>query len=99
MLRKRKAPRQHENGSEGHFHESPKDLFHQEYFSVLDLIISYVRDCFHQRGYEVYKQLEDLLLKAIHGEQYQSEFDFVTKFYGDNFNPSLLPVHFNLFNA
>ena len=97
--RKRKAPRQFESVCEGHFHESSKDLFHQEYFSVLDLIISYVRDCFHQCGYGVYKQLEDLLLKAIRGEQYQSEFGFVIKFYGYDFNSSLLPVYFDLFNA
>lgn len=99
LPRKRKAPRRYESGSEGHFHESLNDLFCQEYFSILDFIIGYVRDHFHQRGYGVYKQLEDLLLKAIRGEQYQSKFDFVIKFYGDDFNPSLLPVHFDLFNA
>ena len=66
---------------------------------MLDLIISYVKDRFHQRGYGVYKQLEDLLFKAIGGEQYQSEFDFVIKFYGVDFNSSLSPVHFDLFNA
>ena len=66
---------------------------------MLDLIISYVRDHYHQHDYGVYKQFEDLLLKAIHGEQYQSKFDFVINFYSDDFNFFLLSVHFDLFNA
>ena len=43
----------------------------------LTLSLVSVRDCFYQCGYGVYKQLEDLLLKVIHGEQYQTQQDQV----------------------
>ena len=58
-----------------------------------------IRDRFHQHGYGIYRQLEDLLLKSIRGEECQNELDFVIRFYGDDFNPSLLQVHFDLFNT
>ena len=99
LPRKRKAPRQYESGSEGHFHKSQKIYFVKSIFLCLTSSLGMSRTVFTKYGYGVYTQLEDLLLKAIHGEQYQSKFDFVTKFYGDDFNPFLLPLHFDLFNA
>ena len=59
-LPRRKAPRRHETGSEGHVHASPKELYRMEYISVLDLVVNYLKDRFHQPGYGVYQQFEEL---------------------------------------
>ena len=55
--RRRKAPKRYETGSEGFFHETPKELYRKEYFSVLDLVINYIKDRFQQPGYGVCKHL------------------------------------------
>ena len=79
--RRRKAPKRYVTGSEGFFHESLKELYRKEYFSVLDLVINYINNHFQQPGYGVYKHLQELLLKAACGKDYVSELQFVTTFY------------------
>jgi len=90
-----------ETGSEAFFHETPKELYHKEYFSVLDLVINYIKDRFQQPGYGEYKHLQELLLKAACGdsEDYASELQFVTTFYGDDMNSSVLQVQLELCNT
>ena len=44
----------------------------------------------------MYRQLQDLLLKAARCEDFQAEFDFIIKFYGDDFNSSLLKAHLHV---
>ena len=56
----------------------------KEYFSVLDLVINYIKDPFQQPGYKVYKHLQELLLKTACGKDYVSELQFVTTFYGED---------------
>ena len=48
--RRRKAPKRYVTESEGFFHESPKELYRKEHFSVLDFVINYIKDCFQQAG-------------------------------------------------
>ena len=90
LPRRRKAPRRYETGSEGHVHASPKELYRMEYFSVLDLVVNYIKDRFHQPGYGVYQQLEELLLKAASKRNYESELQFVAQFYKDDINLPIL---------
>ena len=65
LPRRSKAPRRYETGSEGYVHASPKELYRKEYFSVLDLVVNYIKDRFHQPGYGVYQQLQELLRKMF----------------------------------
>ena len=97
--RRRKAPKRYETGSEGFFHETPKELYRKEYFSVLDLVINYIKDRFQQPGYGVYKHLQELLLKAACGKDYVSELQFVTTFYVEDINSSVLQVQLELFTT
>ena len=56
--------------------------FHQQlYYEALDLIISSINDRFDQPGYKIYKQLEDLLLKAVRKENIEDCIGAVTSFY------------------
>ena len=73
---RRKAPRRYEIGTgEGHFADTPKQLFRLNYFEVLDLVVSFIRQRFNQPGYGVYRHLQDLLLKAASGKEYTTEFE------------------------
>ena len=68
LPRKRKLPSHLEvESSTGYYHSTPKELYHQQYFECLDLIITAVRERFDQPGYAVVLKLE-LLLKYILSE-------------------------------
>ncbi len=91
LPRRRKVPRRYDSGSaEGEFHDNPKAYFRQHYFEAIDLAVNCIQDRFKQRGYQVYQYLELLLLKASENEDYKTEFDFVTSFYGDDLQPDNL---------
>ena len=86
LPRKRKAPTHLEVGSStGYFHITVKELYRQQYFECLDLVISAVRERFDQPGYAVLLNLESLLLKAVKKEEYSEELHFVLKHYHDDF--------------
>ena len=60
-----KAPKRYESETaEAHAHQSPKDMYRKYYFEVIDLAACCIQNPFQQAGYEVYKHLEELLLKA-----------------------------------
>jgi len=63
LPRKRKVPRRYSTAGASYFPESSKELNHNEYFSVLDFL-NYIKDRFYQPGYDIYKQLQEILLKA-----------------------------------
>ena len=94
----RKWPSRYEEGtSTGDYPSDLKDLFRQQYFEVIDLIIACINDRFDQPGYKIYRQAEELLLKSCKKEPFQSELDFVTKFYKDDFEQNLLEAQLSSF--
>ena len=97
LPRKRKVPARYEVGSEDrHFNDSPKILFQQNYFEVLDFVVNCVRQRFNQPGYAVYKHLVDLLLKAARCETYNTEYDFILQFYGNDLDKLNLKIQLDL---
>ena len=53
------APARFEVGSgNGHYTNTPKDLFHLDYFECLDMIVACIHNRFNQPGYGVLKNLE-----------------------------------------
>jgi hypothetical protein len=78
MPRKRLAPARYSTGTgEGHHPADPKDIFRQQYFECLDVIIAFTKDRFDQPSFHILKQLESLLLKAARKEAYSEELKFV----------------------
>ena len=45
-----------------------KTMFRQMYFEAINLITNAVKDRFNQPGFELYCNLEDLLLRAFSGK-------------------------------
>ena len=73
-----------------------KEHYRQAYFEVLDIIFSTIEDRFRQSGYQLYSNLEQLLLKAVRKENYSSEFDFVTKCYESDLNVHALEMQLQI---
>ena len=82
MPRKRRAPQRLEIGtSEGYHPPSVKDHNRMVYYEALDLVVEGITNRFEQSGYQIYRNLEDLLLKACRGQDFETELDFVCDFY------------------
>ena len=87
LPRRRKTPKQYPTvQSEADHPTTPQDHFKYIYFEALDLIINCIKRRFDQPGYRTYCQLQELLFKAANGEAYQSELEFVTTFYKEDFS-------------
>ena len=98
LPRKRKRTVRYESGNAApEFHTSIEGYYRQAYFEVLDVICSTIEDRFRQPVYQLYSNLEQLLLKAVCKENYSSEFDFVTKFYGPDLNVHALEMQLQIF--
>ena len=98
LPRKRKRTVRYESGNAApEFHTSIEGYYRPAYFEVLDVICSTIEDRFRQPGYQLYSNLEQLLLKAVCKENYSSEFDFVTKFYGPDLNVHALEMQLQIF--
>ena len=82
LPRKRRVPQRLEIGtSEGYHPSSLKDHYRTIYYEALDLVVEGIKDRFDPPGYQIYQNLEDLLLKACRGQDFEAELDFVCDFY------------------
>ena len=70
--------------------QSPKDMYRRFYFESFDLVISAINNRFDQPGYQTYKNLQELLLRAARGQDYHNELEYVVDFYGSDFESSQL---------
>ena len=70
----------------------PTTVEEQINFEALDNICTCITWRFDQPGYRMYCYIQELL-KAARKEEYQTEFTFVTDFYGSNLNPYINSPH------
>ena len=63
--------------SQGHHLNSPHDHYCQEFYNAVDVLLSSVRDHFDQPSILVFEKLESLLVKALKGEDFYCELEFV----------------------
>ena len=95
MPRKRKMPKRFQTGAAEHFFpQSERDMYRQQYFEAMDLVINCVQNRFDQPGYKVLRNVEELLLKSVRSdfEDYSEEFTFVTEFYAKDIDKDSLKV-------
>ena len=90
---KRKRParvRYKVGNAEAEFHDTVEDQYRQIYYQAIDTVVGTIRDRFDQDRYKTYLNLENLLLKAIRNESFEQGINFVTNFYGADFNKANL---------
>lgn len=97
LPRKRKAPQRYEIGSgEGFQSMTEEEHYRVQYYEVLDVVISSIRNRFDQPGYLMYKNLESLLVGAANNQVLDEYFESVTAFYKDDFDRSLLSAQLQI---
>lgn len=100
LPRRRTAPQRLEIGEGVGYHASSvEEYYRAQYFEALDLAICGIKDRFDQPGYETYKNLEQLLLKAANKKEYSYELQEVIKMYENDFNEAELTAQLQLFGA
>ncbi len=93
LPRKRRAPRQFEVGSSDGFHSSSvEDHYRYKYFEAFDTAVSGITNRFNQPGYAIYKNLEELLVNAARGKNYEEFYAKVVSFYKDDLTAAELSV-------
>ena len=98
LPRQRKVPKRYETGrAEAEFPTSPYSHYRQIYYEGLDLIINCIKDRFEQEGYMVYQRVQNLLLKAARHEDITADLDFVTSFYGADFDSQRLKTQLEMY--
>ena len=86
LARKRKTPRQFEEGiAPAEFAASPKNEYHRVFFECLDLAVMSIRNRFDQKSFKTFSNVEQLLFKACKGQNYEEELDFVWNFFTNDF--------------
>ena len=87
LPRVRKKPKrfQTENDSSAN-PKSAKEHYKVIYETALDTLVKFLEERFCQEGFETYKHLESLILKAANGKGYFEDFQFVTDFYDGDFD-------------
>ena len=91
LPRPRKIPNRFETDEESvHFPATVEAYYNGIYFEVLKLAVSTITDRFNQTGYCMYRNVEDILIKALLGEDFSNDFESVTKFYHDDLDPHRL---------
>ena len=104
LTRKRKQPNystltyieNHEHGKEDYHPNSPVNHFKQIYFDALDNIINAIKDRFDQPGYQIFQDVEQLLLKAISKESYGDELRRISERYSGDFDSLVISSELDL---
>ena len=97
LPRARKTPKRYDIGQgDSSYPDSPKVLYRVTYFEGLDFVVNAIKDRFEQSGYLMYKDLQGILLKCVHGQDHSDELQIVTDFYGSDFDPAQLGIQLQL---
>ena len=60
---------------------SAKNEYRRIYFESLDLAVSCIKQRFDQKGFKVFSNIEQLLLKACSGKPHSEEMDAVYEYF------------------
>ena len=98
---KSKHPQRYEEGSAPEFQPEPEPepFYRQIYFEAIDNALSTIRSRFDQPGFQMYRQLENLLLKSIDNESVEEELTAMTSFCGDYLGAAQLKVQLSLLQS
>ena len=100
LPRQWKVPRRYEVGdAPAEFPNDSKKMYRQWYFEALDLAVGAIQARFDQRNFKTYCAIEDLLLNAALGNDYESNFAAVMDVYGNDLDGDQLRLHLGILSA
>ena len=95
--RKRKLPvRFDENQVTYHHPETPKEEYRKVYFECIDYLVNSIETRFNQPDYQIYLQMQELLLKSFRSESCNEELTELTKRYADDVDFNDLKTQLNM---
>ena len=100
LPRKRKMParyRDEQNGPD--FPQTPKEHYHKIYQKAIENSENCLEERFNQKGFEMYVQLQNLLLFAADKQDYEQELKQVLDFYKDDFDEDGLRLQLKIVSA
>ena len=85
LPRKQRAPARQDVGDSGthYFPSTPKEYFRHIHYGAHDVTTECIRTRFNQNDFKVYQSIQELLLKAVAGEDHDEELAKVMAVYGD----------------
>ena len=101
MPRKRKVPAKLQEGvSEGYQHDTPKELYRQIFYQLIDHAIESIYTRFDQPGFATYTELQEIVIKATAGEPYLHllEVELMTA-YSDDVDFQLLQTELSMLKS
>ena len=75
---------------------TPYEHYKNIYTNALDAIINSIKDRFDQPGFQIFSNIEDLLLKAIKGVDYSSQKEALAETYKGDYDDFVLSSELNL---
>ena len=100
LPRKRKMParyRDEQNGPD--FPQTPKEHYHKIYQKAIENSENCLEERFNQKGFEMYVQIQNLLLFAADKQDYEQELKQVLDFYKDDFDEDGLRLQLKIVSA
>ena len=93
LPRRRNVPiRYHFGQAPAEHPETPENDYRRKYFEVIDTVITCIKERFDQEDYVMFAKCEQVLLKAVRGQQYEIELGKVCDFYHDDYDKNLLSI-------
>ena len=98
--RKRRAPERYEIGNaEPTYPDTARDHYRKIYFKAVDHLISSIKERFNQPAFQVYANLETILLKAAKGEDTSKEMEDITLKFSSDVNVNFLAAQLSTFQV
>ena len=80
LPRQRQPPKRLHSGSLPHKYQSCLEMYRAIYYEAIDLITTGIRSRFDQPGYQMYANIENLLVKCCTGDSFDEEFRKINEF-------------------
>ena len=86
LRKKRKVRSRYEDGeAPAEFESTVEEHYRQIFYQTIDMVTNFIRDRFQQKDYiETFKTMENLLLKALHEEDFGLELQQISSFFGSD---------------
>ena len=105
MKRNRKRPArliEIDSSSDEEIHDlptTPKEYFKKIFLQSIDEVVKCLKERFEQDGLKIYENLQQLLLLAVKGDNYDEKMDIILDFYKDDFNSNSLKTEMKIFKT
>ena len=101
LPRKRRVPARFDlsGAGESYVPLTVKEHYMIIYYAAFDRVISSIKNHFDQPGYKVYCPLENVLLNAISGNDFEADIQKVIEVYGNDFDQDLLRIQLDIFQT